>query len=60
MTISRRPKMKIATLMVRLDFKIKAAAGHEARRLISFLEVLIVSHCWALGLNPEHFAKEPR
>jgi hypothetical protein len=52
--------MKIATLMVRLDFKIKAAAGHEARRLISFLEVLIVSHCWALGLNPEHFAKEPR
>lgn len=60
----RRPKVKTATLTVRLDPKIKAAAEaaaeHDHRSLTSLLEVLIVNHCRALGLSPEHFAKEPR
>lgn len=64
MAIPRRPKVKTATLTVRLDPKIKAAAEaaaeHERRSLTSLLEVLIVNHCRTLGLSPEHFAKESR
>ena len=64
MVTTRRPKVKTATLTVRLDPKIKAAAEaaaeHEHRSLTSFLEVLIVNHCRTLGLSPEHFAKESR
>jgi hypothetical protein len=47
---------------MRLDPKIKAAAEAAAeqdhRSLTSLLEVLIVNHCRALGLNPERFSKE--
>ncbi|WP_341774867.1 type II toxin -antitoxin system TacA 1-like antitoxin [Burkholderia gladioli] len=64
MAITRRPKLKTATLTVRLDPKIKAAAEaaaeYEHRSLTNFLEVLIVNHCQTLGLSPEHFAKDPR
>ncbi len=64
MAIMRRPKVKTATLTVRIDPRIKAAAEaaaeHDHRSLTSLLEVLIVNHCRALGLFPEHFAKEPR
>ena len=53
----RRPKIKTATLTLRLDPKIKAAAEAAAekdhRSLTSLLEVLIVNHCRALGLGPE-------
>ncbi len=63
MAITRRPKVKTATLTVRLDPKIKAAAEaaaeYEHRSLTNFLEVLIVNHCQTLGLSPEYFAKEP-
>ena len=62
MVISRRPKVKTATLTVRLDPKIKAAAEAAAlrdrRSLTSLLEVLILDHCRALGLSPEQLAKE--
>lgn len=62
MAISRRPKVKTATLTVRLDPKIKAAAEaaavREHRSLTSLLEVLILDHCRSLGLSPEHLAKE--
>ncbi len=58
----RRTKIKTATLTVRLDPKIKAAAEAAAeqdhRSLTSLLEVLIVNHCRALGLNPERSSKE--
>lgn len=64
MTTSRRPKVKTATLTVRLDPKIKAAAEaaaeREHRSLTSFLEVLIMNHCRTLGLSPDNFAKEFR
>lgn len=64
MAITRRPKLKTATLTVRLDPKIKAAAEaaaeYEHRSLTNFLEVLIVNHCQTLGLSPEHFAKDPQ
>ena len=60
----RRPKIKTATLTLRLDPKIKAAAEAAAekdhRSLTSLLEVLIVNHCRALGLGPEHYSKEVR
>lgn len=60
----RRPKIKTATLTLRLDPRIKAAAEAAAERdhrsLTSLLEVLIVNHCRALGLEPEHFSKEVR
>lgn len=63
MTTARRPKVKTATLTLRLDPSIKAAAEaaaqHEHRSLTSFLEVLIVNHCRTLGLNPEHLPKKP-
>jgi len=64
MATMRRPKVKTATLTVRLDPRIKAAAAaaaeHEHRSLTSFLEMLIVNHCRALGLTPEKAAKEFR
>ena len=64
MVTTRRQKVKTATLTVRLDPRIKAAAEaaaeHEHRSLTSLLEVLIVNHCRTLGLSPEHFAKISR
>jgi hypothetical protein len=62
MPSSRRPKVKTATLTLRLDPKIKAAAEaaaeHDHRSLTSLVEVLIVTHCKKLGLSPERFTKE--
>lgn len=64
MATSRRPKVKTATLTVRLDPKIKAAAEMaaelERRSLTSFLEVLILNHCGALGLNLDQSVKQPQ
>ena len=61
MPTSRRPKVKTATLTVRIDPKIKAAAEAAAeqdhRSLTSLLEVLIVNHCRTRGLSPERFSK---
>ena len=63
MAIARRPKVKTATLTVRLDPKIKAAAEaaaeYEHRSLTNFLEVLIVNHCQTLGLSPELLPRIP-
>lgn len=61
MVMGRRPKVKTATLTVRLDPKIKAAAEaaaeREHRSLTSLLEVLILNHCRKLGLQPDQFVK---
>ncbi len=58
----RRPKIKTATITVRIDPKIKAAAEaaaeHDHRSLTSLLEILIVNHCRVLGLSPEQSSKE--
>jgi hypothetical protein len=63
MTTTGRPKVKSATLTLRLGPRIKAAAEaaaqHEHRSLTSFIEVMVVNHCPTLGLNPERFAKKP-
>lgn len=64
MVPARRPKIKTATLTVRIDPMIKAAAeaaaAHERRSLTSLLEVLILNHCRTLGLTPDPSAKEIR
>lgn len=61
MAASLRPKIKTATLTVRLDPKVKlaaeAAAEHERRSLTSLLEVLILDHCRKLGLPVEQLKK---
>jgi predicted HicB family RNase H-like nuclease len=63
MVISRRPKVKTATLTVRIDPRIKAAAeaaaAHEHRSLTNLLEILIVNHCRVLELS-SYFVKESR
>lgn len=60
----RRPKVKTATMTLRLDPKIKAAAEaaaeHEHRSITSLIEVLILKHCRTLGLSPIRMAKEPQ
>jgi len=57
MAAFRRPKIKTATLTVRLESKVKvaaeAAADHERRSLTSLLEVLILDHCRKLGVKVE-------
>lgn len=64
MTAARRPKVKTATLTIRIDPRIKAvaeaAAEQEHRSLTSFLEVLIVNHCRTLGLSPDRVATEQK
>ena len=64
MAPARRPKIKTATLTVRIDPLIKAAAEaaavHERRSLTSLLEVLILNHYRTLGLTPDPSAKEFR
>lgn len=58
----RRPKVKTATMTLRLDPKIKAAveaaAEHDHRSITSLIEVLILKHCRAIGLSPTKMAKE--
>lgn len=60
---SRRPKVKTATMTLRLDPKIKAAveaaAEQEHRSITSFIEVLILNHCRAIGVSPVQTLKDP-
>ncbi|QCS66872.1 hypothetical protein EC609_11035 [Achromobacter denitrificans] len=64
MAPARRPKIKTATLSVRLDPAIKAAAEaaavFERRSVTGLLEVLILNHCRTLGISPGSRAKESR
>ena len=64
MAPARRPKIKTATLTVRIDPVIKAAAEAaavlERRSLTGLLEVLILNHCRTLGISPDSSAKESR
>lgn len=64
MAPARRPKIKTATLSVRLDPEIKAAAEAaaelERRSLTGLLEVLILNHCRTMGISPKSRAKESR
>lgn len=59
---SQRPKVKTATLTLRLDPQVKAAAEaaaiRERRSMTSLIEVLILNHCEAVGLTPARNAKE--
>ena len=61
MTI-RRPRVKTATMTLRVDPKIKAAAEaaaeREHRSITSLIEVLILNHCRALGLSDGTTGKE--
>lgn len=61
--VHRRPKLKTATMTLRVDPKIKAAAEAAAERdhrsLTSLIEVLILNHCSVLGIQVEqHRANE--
>lgn len=59
---SQRPKVKTATMTLRLDPRIKpeaeAAAVREHRSMTSLIEVLILNHCEAVGLTSARNAKE--
>jgi hypothetical protein len=51
-----RAKIKTATLTLRVDPEIKAAAekaaAHDRRSLTKLVEVLLVEHCRSLNLHP--------
>jgi hypothetical protein len=59
---SQRPKVKTATMTLRVDPKIKAAAEaaaeREHRSITSLIEVLILNHCRSLGLITGQNGKE--
>jgi len=59
---STRPKVKTATMTLRIDPKIKAAAEAAAqqdhRSITSLIEVLILKHCRSVGLNPLRASEE--
>jgi hypothetical protein len=59
---STRPKVKTATMTLRVDPKIKAAVEAAARRdhrsITSLIEVLILNHCRSVGLNPMRTSEE--
>jgi hypothetical protein len=59
---STRPKIKTATMTLRLDPRIKAAAEMAAQRdhrsITSLIEVLILNHCRSVGLNPLRASEE--
>lgn len=59
---SQRPKVKTATMTLRVDPKIKAAAEaaaeREHRSITSLIEVLILNHCRSLGLTAGKNGKE--
>ena len=52
----RRPKIKTATMTLRIDPEIKAAAekaaARDRRSLTNLVEVLLVDHCRSLSLYP--------
>lgn len=62
MSTTRHPKVKAATLTVRLDLRVKtgavAVAEREPRSLTRLVVILIVNHCRTLQFAPEHFAEE--
>jgi hypothetical protein len=51
-----RPKIKTATMTLRIDPEIKAAAekaaARDRRSLTNLVEVLLVNHCRSLNLYP--------
>ena len=51
-----RQKLKTATMTLRVDPEIKAAAeraaAHDRRSLTNLIEVLLVTHCRELNLYP--------
>lgn len=58
-----RPKIKTATMTLRVDPEIKAAAekaaAQDCRSLTSLIEMLLVKHCKSLSLYPStHAIKE--
>ena len=59
---SQRLKVKTATMTLRVDPKIKAAAEaaaeREHRSITSLIEVLILNHCRSLGLTAGQNDKE--
>jgi hypothetical protein len=59
-----RPKLKTATMTLRVDPRIKAAveaaAQRDHRSITSLIEVLIIKHCRSVGLNPMRAAEEPK
>lgn len=59
---STRPKVKTATMTLRVDPRIKAAAEAAAERdhrsITSLIEVLILNHCRSVGLNPMRPSEE--
>lgn len=60
--VSTRPKVKTATMTLRVDPKIKAAveaaAQRDHRSITSLIEVLILNHCRSVGLNPTRTSEE--
>jgi hypothetical protein len=58
----KKPKIKIATLTLRVDPSIKAAAEKAAHRdhrsLTNLIEVLILRHCERVGIGLEVDSKE--
>jgi hypothetical protein len=59
---STRPKIKTATMTLRVDPKIKAAveaaAQRDHRSITSLIEVLILNHCRSVGLAPMRTSAE--
>jgi len=51
-----RPKIKTATVTLRVDPAVKAAAElaaqHDRRSLTNLVEVLLINHCRSLNLYP--------
>ena len=51
-----RPKIKTATVTLRVDPTVKAAAElaaqHDRRSLTNLIEVLLINHCRSLNLYP--------
>ena len=51
----KRPKLKTATMTLRVDPRVKAvaevAAEEDHRSLTSLVEVLILNHCKAIGIE---------
>lgn len=51
-----RPKVKTATVTLRVDPAVKAAAElaaqHDRRSLTNLIEVLLINHCRSLNLYP--------
>lgn len=61
---SRRPKLKTATMTIRLSPQVKAAAEaaalHEHRSIANLIEVLIMNYCQSVGLPIASKNKDPR